>query len=68
MSVGVLGIPVSHGTVSRSRLAGLQALQGVVNKVGPESSLQLNMWDSEHLNKIIPAFLLNMQLGCTTTE
>ena len=41
-----------------SRLAGLRALRSVVHKVGSESS---NLWDSNHLNMIIPAFLINME-------
>lgn len=41
-----------------SRQSGLRALRGVVHKVGPEGG---DLWESDHLNMIIPAFLINMQ-------
>ena len=44
--------------LSRSRQSGLRALRGVVHKVGPEGG---DLWESDHLNMIIPAFLINMQ-------
>ena len=44
-----------------TRRAGLQGLQGVINKVGKQEGLQLNIWDWDHMNKIVPAFLFILQ-------
>ncbi|XP_003388363.1 PREDICTED: protein EFR3 homolog B-like [Amphimedon queenslandica] len=46
-----------------SRLCGLRALRAVVQKIGPEGN---NLWDSDHLNKIIPAYLINMEAHTPT--
>ena len=43
------------------RLAGLKGLRGVIKKTGREEGLQLNIWDINHMNKIVPPFLFNMQ-------
>ena len=32
-----------------------------MRKIGKEKGLQLNVWDSAHMNKIVPAYLFNMQ-------
>ena len=42
-------------------MAGLHALRGVVKKIGHQEGLQLNIWDIDHMNKIVPPFLFNMQ-------
>ena len=34
---------------------------GVIKKTEGEESLQLNIWEPDDLNKIIPPFLFNMQ-------
>ena len=46
-------------------MAGLKGLRGVIKKIGREEGLQLNIWDIDHMNKIVPAFIFNMQ-GHTT--
>lgn len=46
---------------SRTRLAGLKGLRGVIKKIGHQDSVQLNIWDIDHMNKIVPPFLFNMQ-------
>ena len=45
----------------RTRLAGLKGLRGVIKKIGHQDSVQLNVWDIYHMNKIVPPFLFNMQ-------
>ena len=47
--------------VYRTRLAGLKGLRGVIIKIGHQDSVQLNIWDVDHMNKIVPPFLFNMQ-------
>ena len=47
--------------VCRTRLAGLKGLRGVIKKIGHHDSVQLNIWDIDHMNKIVPPFLFNMQ-------
>ena len=42
-------------------MAGLKGLRGVIKKIGREEGLQLNIWDINHMNKIVPPFLFNMQ-------
>ncbi len=42
-------------------MAGLRGLRGVVKKIGHQDGLQLNIWDIDHINKIVPPFLFNMQ-------
>ena len=50
---------------TRSRRSGLRALRGVVRKVGSEGG---DLWESDHLNKIVPAFLINMQDSAHDTD
>lgn len=45
----------------RTRLAGLCGLRGVIKKIGHQDLLQLNIWDIDHMNKIVPPFLFNME-------
>lgn len=45
----------------RTRMAGLCGLRGVIKKIGHQDILQLNIWDIDHMNKIVPPFLFNMQ-------
>ena len=56
----------------RTRLAGLKGLRGVIIKIGHQDSVQLNIWDIDHMNKIVPPFLFNMQqqleLGGVSSE
>ena len=47
--------------VFRTCKAGLRGLCGVIKKTEGEESLQLNIWQPDDLNKIIPPFLFNMQ-------
>ena len=51
-----------------TRRAGLQGLQGVIKKVGRQEGLQLNIWDWDHMNKIVPAFLFILQERATQRE
>ena len=46
---------------NRTRLSGLKGLRGVIKKIGRQDSVQLNIWDIDHMNKIVPPFLFNMQ-------
>ncbi|XP_064391064.1 protein EFR3 homolog B-like [Halichondria panicea] len=43
-----------------TRMAGLQGLRGVIKKIGRQDNLQMNIWDLDHMNKIVPPFLFNM--------
>jgi hypothetical protein len=45
----------------RTRLAGLCGLRGVIKKIGHQDLLQLNIWDIDHMNKIVPPLLFNME-------
>ena len=47
--------------IYRTRFAGLKGLRGVIKKIGHQDSVQLNIWDIDHMNKIVPPFLFNMQ-------
>lgn len=49
--------------VCRTRKAGLRGLRGVIKKTEGGESLQLNIWEPDDLNKILPPFLFNMQPG-----
>lgn len=52
---------VSLFPVFRTRKAGLRGLSGVIKKTEGDESLQLNIWEPDDLNKIIPPFLFNLQ-------
>ncbi len=47
-------------TCSKLRLAGLKGLQGLVRKTVSDD-LQVNLWASTHMDKIVPSLLFNMQ-------
>lgn len=50
----------NHQTAgSRVRTAGLQGLQGVIRKTVSDE-LQANIWDQQHMDKIVPSLLYNM--------
>lgn len=42
------------------RMAGMHGLQGVVRKTVSDD-LQVNIWEEQHMSKIIPALIYNMQ-------
>ena len=44
----------------RLRIAGLKGLEGVVKKTVSDD-LQVNIWSHEHMNKIVPSLLYNME-------
>ena len=46
----------------RLRVAGLHGLQGIVNKTIADD-LQCNIWKPEHMNKIMPSLMVNLQHG-----
>ncbi|XP_077869878.1 protein EFR3 homolog B-like [Saccoglossus kowalevskii] len=46
-------------TKIKIRLAGLRGLQGVVRKTVSDD-LQVNIWEQQHMDKIIPSLLFNM--------
>ncbi|XP_033644947.1 protein EFR3 homolog B-like isoform X2 [Asterias rubens] len=49
-------------TRRKIRLAGLKGLQGVVRKTVSDE-LQVNIWDTTYMDKIVPSFLFNMNEG-----
>ncbi|NWR48271.1 EFR3B protein, partial [Regulus satrapa] len=53
----------SHGDPdvrARIRMAGIKGLQGVVRKT-VNDELQANIWDPQHMDKIVPSLLFNLQ-------
>uniref|UniRef100_A0A8B9RLF4 EFR3 homolog Bb (S. cerevisiae) n=1 Tax=Astyanax mexicanus TaxID=7994 RepID=A0A8B9RLF4_ASTMX len=46
----------------RIRMAGIKGLQGVVRKT-VNDELQANIWDPQHMDKIVPSLLFNLQPG-----
>lgn len=44
----------------RIRMAGIRGLQGVVRKT-VNDELQANIWDPQHMDKIVPSLLFNLQ-------
>src|SRR4029434_11352413 len=46
----------------RIRMAGIKGLQGVVRKT-VNDELQANIWDPQHMDKIVPSLLFNLQCG-----
>lgn len=44
------------------RIAGLQGLRGVIRKTVSDD-LQVDIWDDNHMDKIVPSLLYNMQEG-----
>ncbi|KAF4071094.1 hypothetical protein AMELA_G00280960 [Ameiurus melas] len=47
---------------TRIRMAGIKGLQGVVRKT-VNDELQANIWDPQHMDKIVPSLLFNLQSG-----
>lgn len=45
---------------SRIRMSGIKGLQGVVRKT-VNDELQANIWDPQHMDKIVPSLLFNLQ-------
>lgn len=43
-------------------MAGIKGLQGVVRKT-VKDELQANIWDPQHMDKIVPSLLFNLQSG-----
>ncbi|NWV51249.1 EFR3B protein, partial [Daphoenositta chrysoptera] len=53
----------SHGDPdvrARIRMSGIKGLQGVVRKT-VNDELQANIWDPQHMDKIVPSLLFNLQ-------
>uniref|UniRef100_A0A671N4A5 Protein EFR3 homolog B-like n=1 Tax=Sinocyclocheilus anshuiensis TaxID=1608454 RepID=A0A671N4A5_9TELE len=46
---------------TKIRMAGIKGLQGVVRKT-VNDELQANIWDPQHMDKIVPSLLFNLQL------
>uniref|UniRef100_A0AAQ4PEQ0 EFR3 homolog B n=1 Tax=Gasterosteus aculeatus aculeatus TaxID=481459 RepID=A0AAQ4PEQ0_GASAC len=49
---------------TKIRMAGIKGLQGVVRKT-VNDELQANIWDPQHMDKIVPSLLFNLQSGDT---
>ncbi|XP_055858817.1 protein EFR3 homolog cmp44E [Episyrphus balteatus] len=50
------------------RLAGIKGLQGVIRKTVSDDLVE-NIWEKQHMEKIVPSLLFNMQFGdLTPTE
>ncbi|XP_012988357.1 protein EFR3 homolog B isoform X4 [Esox lucius] len=47
---------------TKIRMAGINGLQGVVRKT-VNDDLQSNIWDPQHMDKIVPSLLFNLQCG-----
>ncbi|KAJ8270510.1 hypothetical protein GJAV_G00115760 [Gymnothorax javanicus] len=47
---------------TKIRMAGIKGLQGVVRKT-VNDELQANIWDPQHMDKIVPSLLFNLQEG-----
>lgn len=44
------------------RLAGIKGLQGVIRKTVSDDLVE-NIWEAQHMEKIVPSLLFNMQVG-----
>lgn len=57
-----------HGSVDNSelrsniRMAGIRGLQGVIRKTVSDDLVE-NIWERQHMEKIVPSLLFNMQSG-----
>ena len=49
--------------LNRSRVAGLQGLQGIVRKTADEDVARFYLYDKTNLSKILPAVLMNIEKG-----
>ncbi|XP_025029426.1 protein EFR3 homolog B [Python bivittatus] len=47
---------------TKIRMSGIKGLQGVVRKT-VNDELQANIWDPQHMDKIVPSLLFNLQHG-----
>ncbi|XP_041951055.1 protein EFR3 homolog B isoform X2 [Alosa sapidissima] len=47
---------------TKIRMAGIKGLQGVVRKT-VNDELQANIWEPQHMDKIVPSLLFNLQSG-----
>ena len=62
-----------HGSVDDSelrsniRMAGIKGLQGVIRKTVSDDLVE-NIWERQHMEKIVPSLLFNMQSGNTREE
>ncbi|KPJ00758.1 Protein EFR3-like cmp44E [Papilio xuthus] len=55
----------NHGdkpTRDKIRLAGIQGLQGVIRKTVSDDLVE-NIWEAQHMDKIVPSLLYNMQVA-----
>lgn len=43
------------------RLAGIKGLQGVIRKTVSDDLVE-NIWEAQHMEKIVPSLLFNMQV------
>lgn len=48
------------------RLAGIRGLQGVIRKTVSDDLVE-NIWDKQHMEKIVPSLLFNMQSASSST-
>ncbi|KAG5673665.1 hypothetical protein PVAND_003692 [Polypedilum vanderplanki] len=49
------------------RMAGIKGLQGVIRKTVSDDLVE-NIWEKQHMEKIVPSLLYNMQSGNTNKE
>lgn len=49
------------------RMAGIKGLQGVIRKTVSDDLVE-NIWERQHMEKIVPSLLFNMQSGNTNEE
>uniref|UniRef100_A0A096MCM9 EFR3 homolog B n=1 Tax=Poecilia formosa TaxID=48698 RepID=A0A096MCM9_POEFO len=61
-SVTIKGFLSCVNVATRIRMAGIKGLQGVVRKT-VNDELQANIWDPQHMDKIVPSLLFNLQSG-----
>lgn len=50
-------------TRTKLRVAGLNGLKGVIRKTASDD-LQVDLWEKDHMGKIVPSLLFNMQVRC----
>ncbi|KRG04806.1 protein EFR3 homolog cmp44E isoform X2 [Drosophila mojavensis] len=55
----------SHDLRDSLRLAGIKGLQGVIRKTVSDDLVE-NIWEAQHMEKIVPSLLFNMQSGDLT--
>ncbi|XP_075985112.1 protein EFR3 homolog stmA isoform X1 [Anticarsia gemmatalis] len=51
---------IDKATRDKIRLAGIQGLQGVIRKTVSDDLVE-NIWEAQHMDKIVPSLLYNMQ-------